>query len=745
MATASIERASFGHALKDWARTDGLAWVFVFKAVLAALLALWIAMRLDMQQPRTAMTTVFVVMQPQSGMVLAKSFYRFCGTMVGLVVMLVFISLFSQQPVLFLSATALWVGICTAGSARNRNFRSYGFVLAGYTAALIGIPAAQHPEGAYLSALTRVGEVSLGILCSGAVSALVFPQHAGEQIRTTVRRRFTQFVDYVSRALSGNMERAQIEKTNLAFVADIVGFEAARSVAVFENPESRRRGGRLARLNSEFMSASTRFHALHQLMNRLRASASAATIEALEPFFHEVPPLLLVDGEPVRHAADAARAAAQLREYKAALPKRVREKRAALEVHAGFDQPEAHAEFASSEAHPEFSSLEFDTACELLYRFVDDMLAYADTYASLASPSHERERWVARYVPKTNMLAAAVSGLRGAVVMFVLSAFWIYSAWPSGGTMVLNAAAVCALASSSPRPTLMAAQMAVGTTLAALAGMIVIFGVFPHMDGFVLMSVALVPALMFGSFLTTKRTLAGVGIGYCIFFCFLAGPDNLVHYDPSGFMNDAIALVLSMIVAAIAFAVLLPTDAPWLRRLLLADLRREVLHARHGRLAHSKTHFESRTRDLLSQINALVFDQPALQREALQWLFAVLEFGNAVIDLRRELEELPRDKSALLSRGEAKPLPWRRSVDKTLDAVAKLFDRPNRARFDDAFVQTEQAIAEVQAHFDAPRDERHTMQRIASHLHFIRTALLDPESPFASLHNEGVRHATHAP
>jgi uncharacterized membrane protein YccC len=695
------ERPSLKLAVLDWARTDGLAWVYIFKAVLAALLALWIAMRLDMQQPRTAMTTVFVVMQPQSGMVLAKSFYRFCGTMVGLVVMMILISLFSQQPVLFLSATALWVGICTAGAARNRNFRSYGFVLAGYTAALIGIPAAQHPEAAYLSALTRVGEVTLGIVCSGAVSALIFPQHAGEQVRTTVRRRFTQFVDYVCRALAGKMERAQIERTNLAFVSDIVGFEAARSVAVFENPESRMRGGRLARLNSEFMSASTRFHALHQLMNRLRENASATTIAALEPFFREVPPLFSLSGEPVRNAADAAHAAAQLREYKAALPKRVRAARAALET------------------NPEFAQLEFDTAAELLYRFVDDMLAYADTYASLTSPSHERERWIARYVPKTNLLAAAISGLRGAVVMFVLSAFWIETAWPSGGTMVLNAAAVCALASSSPRPTLMSAQMAIGTMLAAVAGMIVVFGVFPHIDGFAMMCAALAPALLLGAYLSTRRTLAGVGIGYCIFFCFLAGPDNLVHYDPTGFMNDAIALVLSMIVAAIAFAVLLPTDAPWLRHLLLGDLRREVVNARRGRLATLTTHFESRTRDLLSQINALANGRPELQRDALQWLFAVLEFGNAVIDLRRETGDLP------IGRG---------SVDATLDAVARLFDRPQAKRFDAALAATERAISDIQALLvlaERPREERHRLERIASHLHFIRTALLDHESPFA--------------
>ena len=95
-------------------------------------------------------------------------------------------------------------------------------------------------------------------------------------MRSTVRARFSAFVEYVSASLAGRNDRAQIEATNARFVADIVGFEAARSVAVFEGPDSRMRGGRLARLNSEFMTASTRFHALHQLMNRLRNTTRAA-------------------------------------------------------------------------------------------------------------------------------------------------------------------------------------------------------------------------------------------------------------------------------------------------------------------------------------------------------------------------------------------------------------------------------------------------------------------------------------
>ncbi|MFM0403799.1 FUSC family protein [Paraburkholderia aspalathi] len=733
-ATPSPSRASSFAALysaaADWARTDGLTWVYLFKALAACFLALGIAMKLDLPQPRTAMTTVFIVMQPQSGMVFAKSFYRICGTLVGLVVMLALIGLFAQQPELFIVTTAIWVGICTAGAARNRNFKSYGFVLAGYTAALIGIPASQHPDGAFLSALTRVAEVVVGIICAGAVSGLVFPQFAGLQMRSTVRARFSAFVEYVSASLAGRNDRAQIEATNARFVADIVGFEAARSVAVFEGPDSRMRGGRLARLNSEFMTASTRFHALHQLMNRLRdsqTSGAMVAVEALEPYFKEIAPLLAKSGEPVLSATDAAHAAAQLDAYKAELPKRVRETRAALET-----QPDAPL-------------LDFDTGAELLYRFIDDLHAYAATYASLAVDIHERERWIERYEPKTNGIAAGVAGLRAAIVMIVLGAFWIATAWPSGSTLTLDAAAVCALASASPDPKRTAFQMAAGTLVASVMGMIAVYGVYPHIDGFPLLCAALTPFLLLGVFMTTRPALAGYGVGYCIFFCFLAGPDNLIHYDPGGTINDAIALVLSMLVCAVAFAVLLPPSTPWLRNRLLIDLRRQVALASRVGMRRVRSRFESGARDLMSQINALAQNEPEVKRDTLRWLFAVLEVGNAMIDLRGEVAALPRDARY------AKSMPWRVTLRAMRDAVTALFERPRADRFDRALAATTDAIAAVQlmlATFTPPREDRHRLQRILSQLHFIRTALLDPQSPLEPLMSgradasEGVRHAT---
>ncbi|PLZ00351.1 FUSC family protein [Burkholderia sp. WAC0059] len=696
-------------AFADWARTDGQTWIYLFKAVGAGLLALGVSMKLDLPLPRTAMTTVFIVMQPQSGAVFAKSFYRVCGTLVGLVVMLALISLFSQQPELFIVSTALWVGLCTAGAARNRNFRSYGFVLAGYTAALIGLPVAQHPNDAFMTALTRVAEIVVGILCSGLVSAVVFPQYAGEQLRTTVRRRFSSFVDYVSATLAGQVDRSQVEATQTRFIADIVGFEATRSIAVFDSPDARMRGGRLARMNSEFMMASTRFHALHQLMNRLRSAGSGATIDALEPYFREIAPLLRTPhGEPVATAADAIHVSRQIEAWRDALPERVRATRAGLERH-----PEAHLP-------------DFDTATELLYRFLDDLHEYTATYASLAVDAHARERWIERYEPKTNLFAAGLSGVRAAVVMTVLGAYWIATAWPSGATLVLNAAALCALASSSPNPTRTSVQMALGTALSSFVGLVITFGIFPHIDGFPLLCAVLAPALALGVYLSTRPRHAGYGVGYCIFFCFLAGPDNVIRYDPIAYMNDALALVLSMAVCAAAFAVFVPTSARWIMARLLDDLRGQAVLACRSRLRRLRNRFESGARDLTFQINTIAGVESGLRRDALRWLFSVLEVGNAVIDLRAELAALPDHPRY------GKTMPWRQAIGATFEAVSALFSRPQARRHARAIAATDAAIAageEALHRLDPPPGERRQLQRILSHLHFIRTALIDPQSP----------------
>src|SRR5882757_2144092 len=126
-----------------------IPWIFAAKTTASALLALWIAFAFNLDQPKWTLLTVFIVAQPQSGLVLAKSFYRIIGTLIGAAVALLFVALFAQERVLFLGALALWIGLCAFGSQYARNFAAYSFVLSGYTVAIVGIPGALEAGNAF--------------------------------------------------------------------------------------------------------------------------------------------------------------------------------------------------------------------------------------------------------------------------------------------------------------------------------------------------------------------------------------------------------------------------------------------------------------------------------------------------------------------------------------------------------------------------------------------------------------------
>jgi len=797
--------------LREWSLTEGLTWVYIAKAVAAALLAMFIAMRLELPSPRTALTTVFVVMTPQSGMVLAKSFYRLIGTAVGLIAMVTFISLFSQAHLLFLIATAIWISLCTAGSARNRNFRSYGFLLAGYTAALIGVSNAQAPLGAFDAAVTRMIEVSLGIICSALVSAVVFPRYSSSLLETQVRTRFSGFVDFIRAASLGKLDRGAWEKRQVGFIADVVGLEALRSYSIFEDPLSRLRSGRLTRLNSESMAASTRFHALHQLLLRAQAryvadpaNAAKATdtgtdiktdalstsggeprqedidsglspvVRAITPLLHELAEHLSVGGRPVAQAADAEQVAAQLAAFQATLRQRTAHR---AEQQAAQSDESEHGSSAND------LRADIDTAIELLERFCDDLQHYARTYASLAnrtaiaSPRDAGEAERRAYIPKTNAVMAALAGVRAGITLLLVSVFWIYSGWPSGDFATLTAGTVCALISASPQPARAAVQMIFGALLATAAGYVMTFHVFPHQDGYVLMAASMAPFLMFGAWLTTRRKWIPAGLAYCIFFCFLAGPDNLTNYDPVTYLNNSVALVVAMAISACAFAVFLPPTTVWVVRRVARDLRGLIRVAafpgRSDKLARNRNRptershqLDHQTRDLMFQMAGLTAENPPLQRTMLQWMFSVLEIGHALIEvhgvvdhydrrehLRRTEPQLPSadnttDGSSRDTRDtrELAHGVWLSSVRDLREPLSVLFEQPSAQRWQAALGATNHAIEMTRTRLTVT-DQSHSsgnsvrsangkdsqdLLRLQRYLHFIRTALLDEASPLAA-------------
>ncbi|MNQ34663.1 p-hydroxybenzoic acid efflux pump subunit AaeB [compost metagenome] len=717
----SLAAASLRDELAVWARSEGLSWIFIFKMLAAALTTLWLAMRLDMPQPSTAVMAVFIVMQPQSGQVIAKSLHRLLGTVIGLLAMLPLIALFNQEPVLFLGGMAVWVALCTAGAARYRDLRSYSCVLAGYTATLVSLTAIQHPETAFLQALWRVLEIGLGVLCCSVFSAAILPQTTGTAMRQAVARRFGDFAAVVVTHLPGG-DRAAFEDAQARLAAHTVRLETLRSMSGYDDPQLNLRMGRLTRLNHDFMAMTSRFHALQQLLERLRGQGDSLALDAFAPCLDSLSALLAPWRQRNLDIPGAAELAAQLEGYRAQLMPQIRQARGALDALAP-DSP---------------LRLDFDTAAELLYRLADDLHDYALTHAALAPTRHHRERWSTSFAPRANRLAVAVVGLRMLLLTGLGSALWLQTAWPSGNMFLITAVIIGALASTSANPARMGLQMAGGTFLAALLGFIESFLVFPRISGFPMLALAVTPVFLFGLYLATRPRWAGYGLGLLILFGFGTIPANLTVHDPATLLNNYIALVLSQLLVAVVMACVLPPNRPWLWRHLERDLRRRVVHALRAPLKGLAAGFDSSTRDLLTQAHDLAAGHPAVQRDLLRWMTLVLEIGHAVIELRQEKARLPDESSY------AEGTAWRRAFDALAAALVRLFANPTPAHLSQTLAQVELAIDAVRRTPEAraPHFASSPLRRLESYLHFIRTALLDPHSPLAErLPRPGAAHA----
>src|ERR1700744_5342785 len=124
-------------------------WLFTCKAFLAAIVALYIAMSLGLERPYWAMASAYIAIQPLAGATRSKAIYRGVGTVVGASVAVALVPPLSNAPVLLSLALALWTGICLYFALLDRGPSSYGFMLAGYTAGIIGFPSVAAPEAIF--------------------------------------------------------------------------------------------------------------------------------------------------------------------------------------------------------------------------------------------------------------------------------------------------------------------------------------------------------------------------------------------------------------------------------------------------------------------------------------------------------------------------------------------------------------------------------------------------------------------
>ena len=148
------------------------------------MLAFSIALLLDMPRPYWAMASVYITSNLFTGATYSKAVYRILGTLIGAAGTIVLVPNLVNAPELLSLGIALWVGICLYLSLIDGTPRSYVFMLAGYTVALLGFPIVSVPQAAFDIVVARVQEITLGIICASVVAMVVLPRSVASAVTT---------------------------------------------------------------------------------------------------------------------------------------------------------------------------------------------------------------------------------------------------------------------------------------------------------------------------------------------------------------------------------------------------------------------------------------------------------------------------------------------------------------------------------------------------------------------------------
>jgi uncharacterized membrane protein YccC len=681
--------------LREFAAEEGQAWLFVLKSLMAFYLAAWMTMVFQLEQPATTMITVAIVMHPQSGTVLAKSFYRALGTLTGSLFGVLLMAAFPQQRELFLLSLSIWVALCAGGAVLYRNFMSYGFVLAGYTAFIVILPAIDHPTAVFDSAVARVSEVMLGLIASGLVSDVVFPVRLRQVLRRISREHYQHFIDFARGSLGGVIPREQMESAHLRFVRAAVQIEDLRSSVIFEDPEARARSSRMQLLNLRYMAAATSFQSLHHLINRLQRNNHPRTAAALIKLYRPV-------GEALSPAPT-----------EKPMPRLLATRLEACEAKL----PALAAELREDLRQDPELLLEFDSGTTLVRRFAAELRDFTALEATMRETQGVLGGSVERVEFKraNDYAAPLIAIVRTFLTMATLSLFWLMTGWPFGLSALLLATVFSGLLAASPSPLAATANTWFAYAAGLIAAYFVVFRLMPGSDGFVMLILVTAPLLALGPYLTTRNvTLPGVGAGYSLGFAYILALKNPMVYAPERFLNDSIASLFGLMASGMAFMVI-PTviGTQWLRRRQLAQLRRQVVFAATAPMAGILYSFESVNRDLYHQIVQFTRQGSEESRSLFQWALAVHDTGRAVIELRQDMAHADL------------PPPLIESMQRAVDALAHLYDAPDKQRWldadravDHALVLTTQTLPQARA----------SCQPALADLLQLRTALRDDDS-----------------
>jgi uncharacterized membrane protein YccC len=516
---------------------------FSCKCFAAAMLAMFLALRFGLPRPFWAMMTTYVVASPLAGAVRSKAVYRFAGTLVGCTASILMVGNLAGARVLLMGALSLWMALCLYLALRDRTPRSYVFMLAGYTAALIGFPAVDTPTQIFDTAIARVEEIGLGILCGSLVHSLVFPTSMAPTVLGMLDRTLRDITRWMHDVLQpaqpqGGADRSAVDADRRRVAADVTQLRMLSTHVPYDTSHLRWTAGALGAMQDAAAGLSPLVSAVEDRLRSLR-----------EPEGRELPADIAALVERADRWVAAQAPGEELQPLLAAV-------RALGDV--GDTHPAWQRALRISLSQRLEELLQAWHECAQLRATIDRGLEGA--------PTGRRSAALGNHVLHRDPGMAVLSACSTVLAVVVCCVFWIATAWPSGSAMPMMAAVFCMLFSTMDDPVPAIDGFTRGTLWSVPLSALYVLVAMPLMHDFGMVVLLCAPAfLLLGCYV--PRTTPGNQAMPIIFG--VAGAlamHDTSNADLPSFANSILAQVLGAIIAARVTALVRSVSADWSAR-----------------------------------------------------------------------------------------------------------------------------------------------------------------------------------
>ncbi|MFC4276554.1 FUSC family protein [Achromobacter aloeverae] len=598
--------------------------LFSLKAYVAAMAALYLSLMIDLPRPFWSVTTAYIVSQNWAGAVRSKAVFRLGGTFIGSTAMVFVVPRLSAYPVLMVGALALWIGACLYIAVLDRTPRSYMFMLAGYTAGMIALPSVTNAGTVFDTALARVEEISLGIMCATLVHSLILPRGIAPVVMGRLDAAVRDARLWVQAVLRGDTQ-ARTARDRRAIANDITQLRLLSTHVPYDTGNIRWTARSIAAMQDRMAGLTPIVSSLDDRLRALRADGAPLPAD-LEPLLDDIAAWTEA-GRTSGDDANRATAAALRHRIKEAMP--------------------------TVDAASDWNTMLIVSLCtrlrELVDHFEEGLALRRDIQAGLngAPPPMPRMPVTSNRALHHDHGIALLSALAAAFALAICCAFWIGTAWTYGANAALFAVIFSCFFATQDNPVPGIMEFLIYITLSIPLSAIYLLGILPALHSFEMVALAIFPTAFVLGIFVARPTTFGKAMAMLFGWTGTLALHDTNTADLVSFIDSTIAQNIGVAAAAIIAALFRKISAEYSARRIQEANWKELASMAGAEGPPARASFTVRMLDRIGLLHTRLAERAKDGEQVEEDTLLDLRIGNEIAELQRARRELPVADAAI--------------------------------------------------------------------------------------------------